>query len=205
MSFLEAGDLAAAARTFDSAGVHSAAYRREHPGLAARHRAWGLAQRATVAAAQNDVPALRLLAESIQVEAAQSAYGRDHTLPTYVRGLILARTGQRRAAADSLRAAIFSPTEGYTRVSSELARILLVQGRPGEAIPWLQSALRGGIEASNYYLTQTDLHELLAQCFAAAGMADSARAHAAWVTRAWERAEPEFAARKQLMERLATP
>lgn len=205
VSFLEAGDLAAAARIFDSAGVHSAAYRREHPGLAARHRAWGLAQRATVAAAQNDVPALRVLAESIQVEAAQSAYGRDHTLPTYVRGLILARTGQRRAAADSLKAAIFSPTEGYTRVSSELARILLVQGRPGEAIPWLQSALRGGIEASNYYLTQTDLHELLAQCFAAAGMADSARAHAAWVAHAWVRAEPEFAARKQLMERLATP
>jgi len=202
-ALLEAGDLAGAARAFDSAGVHSAAYQRERPGLAARHRAWGLTQRATVAAAQNDVPTLRVLAESIQVEASRSAYGRDHTLPTYVRGLILARTGRPEAAVDSLRAAMFSTTEGYTRVTTELTRTLLALRRPREAIPLLQSALRGGIEASNYYVTQTDLHELLAQSFAAAGMMDSARVHAASVTHAWQNAEPEFAARREAMARLA--
>lgn len=203
-ALFEGGDLAGAAHAFDSAGVHSATFRRDHPGLAARHRAWGLAQRATVAAAQNDVAELRVLAESLRVEAAQSAYGRDQTLPTYVRGLILARTGRPEAAVDSLRAAMFSPTEGYTRVTTELASILLALRRPREAVPWLQSALRGGIEASNYYVTQTELHELLALCFSAAGETDSARIHAAWVTRAWDHAEPEFAARRHAMEQLAT-
>ena len=202
---LEAGDLAAAARTFDSAGVHSTAFRRDSPGLAARHRAWGLAQRATVAAAQNDLGTLRALAESVTVEARNSGYGRDHHLPAYVHGLMLERAGRLREAADSLRAAVFSPTEGYTRVNFELARISLARHRPLEAVPWLQAALRGGLEASNYYLTQTDVHELLARCFAAAGERDSAAAHAAWVLRAWAQAEPEFAARREAMARLAAP
>lgn len=199
----EAGDLRAAARIFDSAGVHSAAFRRESPGISARHRAWGLAQRATVAAAENDLPALRVLAESIATDASRSALGRDRLLPTYVHGLILEHSGQLSAAADSFRAAISSPSDGYTRVNYDLARTLLTLGRPREAIPWLQSALRGGLEASNYFLTRTEVQELLARCFASAGMADSARTHAAWVVRAWEHAEPEFAARKEVMERLA--
>jgi hypothetical protein len=59
------------------------------------------------------------------------------------------------------------------------------------------------MEASNYFLTRTDVHELLAQCFASAGMTDSARVHAAEVTRAWQHAEPEFATRRAAMERLA--
>ena len=202
-ALFEAGDLRAAARIFDSAGVHSAAFRRESPGISARHRAWGLTQRATVAAAENDLPVLRVLADSIATDASRSALGRDRLLPTYVHGLILEHSGHLSAAADSFRTAISSPSDGYTRVNYELARTLLTLGRPREAIPWMQSALRGGLEASNYFLTRTEVQELLARCFGAAGMADSARTHAAWVVRAWEHAEPEFAARKQVMERLA--
>lgn len=202
-ALFEAGDLSAAARIFDSAGVHTAAFRRASPGLAARHRAWGLAQRATVAAAQDDLSTLRVLAESVAFEARRSGYGRDHHLPAYVQGLILEHAGRLREAADSFRAAVFSPTEGYTRVNYELARVLLARHRPLDAVPWLQAALRGGLEASNYYLTQTDVHELLARCFAAAGLPDSARVHAAWVVRVWAHAEPEFAARRLAMERLA--
>lgn len=199
----EAGDLAGAGRAFDSAGLHTAAFRRAYPGLAARHRAWGLAQRATVAAAQRNLPLLHHLADSVTVEALRSAYGRDHRLPAYVYGLILEHTGRLKEAADSFRAAVFSPTEGYTRANYELARTLLQLGRPGEAVPWLQSGLRGGIEASNFFLTRTDLHELLAQCFAAAGHPDSARVHAALVLTAWRDPEPEFAARREAMARLA--
>ena len=202
-ALFEAGDLGRAGKLFDSAGIHSSAFQDAHPGLAARHRAWGLTQRANVAAAQNDLPLLRQLEESVTVHARASGFGRDHILPTYVRGLILEHEGHRAEAADTLRAAVFSPTDGYTRVNYELARTLLALGRPQEAIPWLQSALRGGMEASSYFLTRTDIHELLAQCFAAAGRPDSARVHAAWVTRAWRDPEPEFVARKHAMEQLA--
>jgi tetratricopeptide (TPR) repeat protein len=202
-SLFEAGDLGAAGRVFDSAGMHSPEFQHTKPGLAARHRAWGLTQRATVAAAQGDLPLLRQLEESVTVHARASGFGRDHSLPTYVRGLILEREGRLAEAADTLRAAVFSRTDGYTRTNYELARTLLALGRPREAIPWLQSALRGGMEASNYYLTRTEIHELLAQCFAAAGQPDSAFAQATMVLRAWNNAEPEFSARREAMARLA--
>ncbi|HEY6853219.1 MAG TPA: hypothetical protein VI139_03145, partial [Gemmatimonadales bacterium] len=152
-------------------------------------------QRATVAAAANDTVALRALVESVTVHARASAFGRDRRLPAYAWGLLLEHSGHLEAAADSFRAAVFSLNEGYTRVNLELARTLLALGRAPEAVPWLQAVLRGGIESSNYFLTRTDAHELLARSFAAAGRPDSARAHYAWVARAWAHAEPEFAGR----------
>jgi len=200
-ALFEAGNLTAAARVFDSAGVHPPAFHRDHPGLAARHRAWGLTQRATVAAAAGDTTKLRVLAESIAVDARASAFGRDWTLPAYVHGLYLAHTGRLAQAADSFRAAILSPTEGYTRINLELARTLVALGRPREAIGWMQAALRGGMEASNYFLTRTDAHEALAQAFAAAAQVDSARAHYAWVIRAWSNAEPPARARRDAAAR----
>ena len=200
-TLFEAGDLTGAAGIFDSAGFHTAAFRHANPGLAARHRAWGLAQRASVAAAQGDLGTLRALADSVTRYARLSAFGRDRRLPAYVHGLILERSGRLAEAVDSFRAAVYSPTEGYTRVNAELARTLLALGRPREAIPWLEAVLRGGIEASNYYFTQTDAHDLLARAFARAGERDSALVHYAWVRRAWATAEPEFAARRAAADR----
>lgn len=200
-AYFEAGDFAAAARIFDASGIHTLTFRREHPGLAARHRAWALAQRATVAAATGDTARLRVLADSITVHARGSAFGRDWTLPAYAHGLYLERTGRLAEAADSFRATIYSPTEGYTRINLELARTLIALGRPREAIGWMQAALRGGMEASNYFLTRTDAHEMLAQAFAAAGQVDSARAHYAWVVRAWSHAEPPAWARREAAAR----
>jgi len=194
-ALFEAGDYPAAARVFDSAGVHTPQFRREHPGIAGRHRAWALAQRATVAAAALDTARLRVLADSVEREAGASAYGRDHMLATYVRGLRLEQTGRLPAAADSFRAAIFSPTDGYTRVNFELARTLLALDRPRAAIPWLQAVLRGGIEASNYFLTRPDAEELLARCFAAAGEPDSAHAYYRRLAHSWAHAEPAFLTR----------
>ena len=60
-----------------------------------------------------------------------------------------------------------------------------MQARPREAIPVLQSALRGGPEGSNFYVTHTELHEALGRAFAAVGERDSARVHYAAVTAAW--------------------
>ena len=191
-ALFEAGRLAEAARVFASAGVHSRAFRAEYPGSAGRDRAWALAQRAAVAAAAGDTTALGTLADSVAVYGRASAFGRDRRLASYVRGLRLELEGRLGAAADTFRNAVYSPTEGYTRVNLELARTLIRLGRPAEAVRWLQSALRGGLEASNYYVTTAELHELAGEAFAALGQRDSAVAYYAWVARAWQGAEPEF-------------
>ena len=73
----------------------------------------------------------------------------------------------------------------------ELARVLLRLDRPAEAVSILQPALRGEIDASNLYVTRTELHELLAESFARAGQADSAAAHYRAVVKAWRRADLE--------------
>jgi predicted Zn-dependent protease len=117
-------------------------------------------------------------------------------LPAYLHGLLLEAQHRSAAAIDSFRAAVYSPTEGFTRVNVELARALVAVGRPREAIYWLEAALRGGIEGSNLYVTRTALREQLAQTFAAAGEVDSARAQFAMVAHAWADAEPPYRARR---------
>jgi hypothetical protein len=61
----------------------------------------------------------------------------------------------------------------------------------------LQSALRGPLEASNLYVTRTELHELLARAWEASGRPDSAAAHYRAVVAAWRQADPEFRARRE--------
>ena len=68
--------------------------------------------------------------------------------------------------------------------------VLLLIGLPLYLWP-----LHGGIEGSGLYVTRTELHELLAQAFAAAGARDSAAAHWAVVERAWRGADPALQAR----------
>jgi DNA-binding SARP family transcriptional activator len=191
----EAGRLAEAGRLFDSAGFHSPAFRSAYPGQAEHDRVWALAQRATVAAAERDTIALARLADSVAAHARATPWGRDRHLPSYVRGLRLEVTGQLAAAADTFRQALFAPSEGYTRVNLELARTLLALGRPAEAVPVLQAALRGGLDASNFYVTRGELEDEAGDAFAALGRRDSAVAHYAWVARAWRYAEPAFQAR----------
>jgi hypothetical protein len=65
-----------------------------------------------------------------------------------------------------------------------------------EAVATLQSSLRGEIDASNLYVTRTDLHELLAQAFDAAGQRDSARFHYRAVVNAWRRADATYHVRR---------
>jgi hypothetical protein len=62
--------------------------------------------------------------------------------------------------------------------------------RPGEAVTVLQPAVRGAIEGSNLYTTNTDLRELLAHAWDAAGGRDSALVHYRAVLHAWQRADP---------------
>ena len=126
-----------------------------------------------------------------------SLFGRDARLHHYVRGL-LARTHNDLAGAErEFRAAVTSWNLGYTRINYELARILLETGRPAEAVRVLQPAFRGSVEASNLYITRTELHELLARAWDAAGNRDSARAHWRAVVEAWRGADPPLQPRWQ--------
>jgi predicted Zn-dependent protease len=94
------------------------------------------------------------------------------------------------------RQAIHSATLGFTRVNLELARALLRLRRPREAVAILQPALRGDIDASNLYVTRTELHELLAKAFDLLAQRDSAAAHYRAVSRAWTRADPAYRSRR---------
>src|SRR5688572_4108740 len=92
---------------------------------------------------------------------------------------------------------MFSPSEGYTRTNLELARELITLGRAPEAIGILRAALHGPIESSNLYVTQTEIHEMLAKAFERAGAPDSAAVHYGRVAAAWRDSDPRFRERAQ--------
>lgn len=166
------------------------------PGAQARVRTWNLTLAAMSLAAVGDTSAVKALIDSVEASGKRSAYGRDRKLHHYVRGLLLVARRQDEDAVREFRAAIHSPNLGFTRVNYELGRALLRLGRPSEAVGTLQSALRGEVDASNLYITRTDLHELLAQAFDAAGQPDSAAFHYRAVIRAWRTADPLYHARR---------
>lgn len=165
-------------------------------GAVARHRAWHLTHVGAALAAAGDTARVAALADSVQSIGRESRYGRDRRLHHHLRGLVALARGREPEAEAEFRRAIFSPTLGYTRTNLELGRLLLKQGRPREAIAVLRPSLRGSLEASNLYVTRTELHELLAEAFAAAGIADSASTHFRWVADAWKEADPSFDARR---------
>jgi predicted Zn-dependent protease len=126
----------------------------------------------------------------------QSYYGRDPHLHHHVRGLLLLARGAPQPAETAFRRAIYSTTHGYTRTNLELAQVLLALHRPREAVAVLQSALRGGLEGSNLYVTHTELHELSGRAWEAAERLDSAAIHYRRVLDAWARADPMLHARR---------
>jgi tetratricopeptide (TPR) repeat protein len=174
----------------------------------ARSGAWVLTLSATADVAGGDTARARRLIGRIDSIGHRSLFPRDPRLHHFVRGLLLARSGNHRDAVDEYRAALSSPTFGYTRINYELGRSLLALKRPAEAIPSVQAALHGGLDGSCLYITRTDLHELLAQLFDATGQRDSAAAHYALVDRAWAHADSAFARRhdavRQWLARAAT-
>lgn len=171
----------------------------------ARRLCWTLTHRATALAAAGDTAPLQRLADSLEILGQQSSYGRDRRLHHYIRGLLLRARGRAADAVTEFRLAVFSLTYGYTRTNLELARTLMAIGRPHEAIAVLQPAFRGPLDASNLYVTHSELHEILARAFDAAGQRDSAIAHYRWAVAAWRNADPEFrprldAATRRLMQ-----
>ena len=192
-SLFEAGRYREAAALFDS----SASWRPANESVAssARERAWSLAHAARALAAAGDTGDLAARADTIAAVGVQSASGRDQRLASYIRGLLLLARNDVPNALVAIRSSIYSLPAGYTRENYDLARIYLRVGRPRDAVAVLQPALRGKLDASNFYLTQTEIRELLAQAWDSAGRADSASVHYAWVARAWEHGDPSYAKR----------
>jgi DNA-binding SARP family transcriptional activator/predicted Zn-dependent protease len=190
---LESGQPAVAAALFDSiANVFPPS---NTASQTARHRAWMLTHAAGARFAAGDTAILARLADSVRTLGAASGFARDQRLHHHLRALLLSARGRDADAAAEFRAAIYSVTSGYTRTNLELARVLLRDGRAGDAVAVLQPALRGPLQASNLYVIRIELHELLARAWDAAGARDSALAHYDLVARAWSDADAMYKAR----------
>ena len=191
---LESGDARAAAAVF-----HEKARRGQQHGSSgqqARVRTWNSTLEGMSLAVAGDTAAVRSLIDSVEQWGSRSAYGRDRKSHHYLRGLMYVAQHRDEDAVRELRAAVHSPNFGFTRVNYELGRALLRLRRADEAVATLQSSLRGEIDASNLYITRTDLHELLAQAFDAEGQRDSAAVHYRAVVSAWRQADPIYHARR---------
>ena len=188
--FYEAGRYREAAALFDSISHWRAAD--EAPSGIARERTWRLTLAARSLAAAGDTAAVVALADTVARVGALSGHVRDRRLGQHVRGLVLLARNDLAGAEAAFRSSAYSWPAGFTRVNCDLALVLLRLGRPRDAIAVLQPALRGKVDASNFYVTHTEVHALLAQAWDAAGRADSAAVHHAWVARAWENGDPPF-------------
>jgi len=195
---LERGDPVRAAELLEIQGTQE---RARAEGVKARWRTWQATLVGTALAAAGDTSAVRALADTAAYWGARSLYGRDQRSHHFLRGLLLAAQGQDAGAVDEYREAIFSPSLGYTRVNLELGRALIRLGRGAEAVPVLQAALRGEVDASNLYVTRTELHEVLGDAFRQAGQVDSAAVHLRAVVRALAGADRTFSARRIAAER----
>lgn len=147
-------------------------------------RLWHLTHAAEGYALAGDTNRVKVLVDSLRLNARFSGLARDQRLWRHVQGLLLAARGEHERAVEEFRAASISPNVGYTRTNLALSRSLLALGRAEEAVRALQPALRGSLEVNNLYVTHTALHEALATAWTAAGNADSARVHIQWVQRA---------------------
>jgi DNA-binding SARP family transcriptional activator/TolB-like protein len=161
----------------------------------ARQLAWLYTHAATALSAAGDTVAVKRIIPLVEEYGRQSAYGRDPRLHHHLRGLLHVARGDDVRAAAEFRLAIFSPTGGYTRTNLELARVLLRLHRPAEAVVILSAAFRGPLQASNLYVTHTELHETLGHAFQMAGQPDSAAVHHCWAELARLNADPSFRSR----------
>ena len=187
------GDGREAARLFADAPVVDSRFA---PGTRARDLAWRGARVGMSLALARDTTLVLAIADSVEAWGRGSLFGRDRRLHHYLRGQVHAVGGRHEDAVREYQSAMFAPSLGFTRINYELAKSLVALGRPSEAVGVLQAALRGVMDASNLYVSRTELHELLAESFDQAGMRDSAAVHYRAVVNAWRRADPEFQERK---------
>jgi Flp pilus assembly protein TadD len=159
------------------------------PSHRARGRATMLAMGATALAATKDTARFAMRIDTVRLLGSGTSMARVSKLHHYVRGLLLASRGNDEEAVAEFRRALTAPAE-VTRINQELARALLRLGRPLDAVHVLQPAVRAPIEYVRLYTNLTELEELLAQAWDAAGARDSALVHYRAVLHAWQHADP---------------
>jgi DNA-binding SARP family transcriptional activator len=187
---VEVGDARKLVAIFDTLSRRSGSQWRS--AVQARFVTWNKTLYAMALIAAGDTLRLRALVDTVEAWGQRSLYGRDRRSHHYLRGMLLVARHRDAEAAEELREAIHSPTNGFTRINYELGKVLLRLDRPAEAVPVVRAALHGGIDGSNLYVTRTDLHELLAQSFERLGNRDSAAVHYRAVVRAWARSDPRY-------------
>lgn len=163
----------------------------------ARHRVWTQTHRATALAAAGDTTQLAALADSVERWGHASSYGRDRRLHHHIRGLLAMARGTPGLAAREFEQALFSPVLGYTRTNLELARAYLRLDRPRDAAHIASAALRGPYDGPNLYANRTELSEMAALAWDAAGERDSALVRYREVLANWTDAEPHFHRRRE--------
>jgi DNA-binding SARP family transcriptional activator len=198
----ETGEFQEAAALFGELAAERPAAIADMPGVLARHRSWALTHEAEALAAAGDTAGVRALVDSVRTIGAGSAMGRDRLSYHHLLGLLLSAQHDWTAAEAEFRAAIHSPTDGYLRTNLHLARVLMTEDRPRDAIEILHAALHGPLDGSGMYVTRTEVHEALGDAFHMAGEADSAAVHYRAVALAWEHGDAPFAARASRARRM---
>jgi DNA-binding SARP family transcriptional activator len=193
---LEMGRPSAAVAAFSNLAAQAERHVRSDGGMA-RQLAWELTLAGHAMMLARDTIGVRALVDSVELLGHRSLDRRDARLHHFLRGLLHADAHEHERAVREFRAAVSPPfpSRGSTRINYEMSKSLLVLRRPTEAVSALQSALRGRFDESSQHVTRTQLHELAAQAFAAAGQRDSAAHHYAIVERAWRYADSSFTQR----------
>lgn len=196
------GDYAGAVRIFEQLyhGGTPAMLGTLPGGNGARAFCWYHALEADAIAATGDTVRLHALADSIEQVGQRSYYGRDWVLHHHVRGLIAMRGKRYAEAAREFAAARWGST-GWTRTIVEESEAQLAQGFPASAIATLRAAYGAPLDGMGRYAIRTELDQLMARAFAAAGANDSAAVYTGYVHRAWQHAEPEVTRRVALSTR----
>jgi len=170
--------------------VHMRAAARALRGDAARWFCWTRTLEANALAGSGDTLRLRALADSIRVMSARSYYARDEHLASHVLGLIAMHAGRYAEAEREFSAARWG-VAGFSATVAWLARAQLAQGHAAAAVATLRDAYEGPLDAMGRYQPRSELDNLMAIALQRAGMPARARVYAAFVTSAWQHADPE--------------
>jgi len=147
--------------------------------------------------ATGDTTRLAALADSLQRDGERAFMFRPRDQHLYVRGLLHAARGQDDLAIESFQRAQRSVTSDFARVNLELARLLVRHARAEDAIATLRPAARGWfLDTTNLHASLTEIHEMLALAWHAAGRPDSAAKHWTRVARDWRHADAQLQTRR---------